>query len=147
MDDGQSYITDIRDELVFHPSQFTPPDTTASNDLTSEKRSSMLQDYFKSANALSRSIILEKCSVEQQHSKQWTVLSDSKRDEIVDDHFVPNEVREQYEAGLIAARPQWRSGSRQSLDRYHYSSQEGYLNDEHFGGDQIDGMVSTRWHI
>ena len=131
------YVADIRDELVFQPSQCTPSST--SNDLSSERRSSLLQDYFKSANALSRSIILEKSSVEQQHSKQWTMLSDSKRDEIVDDHFVPNEVREQYEAGLIGKRAQWRGGSHQSLNRSHYLSQDGY-NDEEYG-DQTDGMV------
>ena len=134
----QSYI---HEELVFDPSQCTPPDTSSGiNDFSSERRSSMLQDYFKSANALSRSIMLEKCSVEQQHSKQWTVLSDSKRDEIVDEYFVPNVVREQYEAGLISSRPQWRSGSKQSLDRFHYSSQ-GHLDEDQYG-DQTDGIVS-----
>ena len=137
--DGQSYVSDIRDELVFHPSQCTPPES-AGNDLTSERRSTMLQDYFKSAGALSRSIILEKCSVEQQHSKQWTVLSDSKRDEIVDQYFVPHGVREQYEAGLIASDPHWRSPSRGSLDRFHYSSQESFLDRS---DDYIDSVMTV----
>ncbi len=137
---GQRYI---QEELVFDQSQCTQPDTSSTemNNFSSERRSSMLQDYFKSANAMSRSIMLEKCTVEQQHSKQWTVLSDSKRDEIVDEYFVPNVVREQYEAGLISSRPQWQSGSKQSLERFHYSSQ-GHLDEDQYDGEQIDGIVS-----
>jgi hypothetical protein len=42
--------------------------------------------------------MLEKTTVESQHGYGWTVMSDSRKDEIVDDHFVPNEVREQYTA-------------------------------------------------
>lgn len=136
MMDSQNYMddSDIRDELIFHPSQSSAG--TSRNSISSEKRSSLLQDYFKSSNALSRSIIMEKCSVEQQHSKQWTGLSDSKRDEIVDKYFVPSDVRDQYDAGLIGSR---RSGSRLSLDNHMYSSQEDFVERYNGGMEHIDG--------
>lgn len=143
MMDGQNYMLDdgdIRDELVFHHPSQSADSSSSRNSISSDKRSSLLQDYFKSANALSRSIIMEKCSVEQQHSKQWTVMSDSKRDEIVDKYFVPSDVREQYDAGLIGAR---RSGSRLSLDNHMYSSQDDFSERYHGGMEHTDGLVQV----
>lgn len=96
----------IREEIMFahgsgHSCGSSSPrrgsGTSDSSDYTgADRRASVLQEYFKSTNALARSIMLEKSTVENEHGHSWTVLSDSRRDEIVDDHFVPTDVREQY---------------------------------------------------
>ena len=92
----------FHEEMMFTPTRRGSKSVGGSNsDLSaSSKRSEMLQEYFKSTNALNRSIMLERTSVENKHT-HWSVLSESRRDEIVDQHFVPEDVRLQYEGGLL----------------------------------------------
>lgn len=107
--------TPIQDEVVFarSPSRCcntpgscrSPPpleiSTKADINGSTDARAAILQQYFKSTGALARSILLEKASVEGQHAETWTALSDSKKDAIVDSHFVPMEIREQYEGTFV----------------------------------------------
>lgn len=105
--------TPIQDEVVFSrspsrccltPSCGSPtplgiPKATSSG--STDARAAILERYFKSTGALARSILLEKASVEEEHAESWTALSDSRKDAIVDSHFVPMEVREQYEGAFV----------------------------------------------
>lgn len=90
-----------------------------------DRRATILQDYFKSTNALNRSIMLEKSTVENQHGPNWPVLSDSKRDEIVDEHFVPSQVRDQYDDRGLSA-----SGRSRTLHRRSSSPMSGFLTQD-----------------
>jgi len=47
---------------------------------------------------MTRSIVLETESVEKEHDCDWKELDASKKEDIVNDHFVPTGVRLQYEA-------------------------------------------------
>lgn len=58
---------------------------------------SALQDYLKSLNAMTRSIVLETESVEKEHCCDWTKMDEAKKEDIVNEHFVPSGVRLQYE--------------------------------------------------
>ena len=77
----------------------------------SNRRAALLQDYFKTNSALTRSIIMEKSTLEQQHRHNWSILSESKRDQLVNEYFVPSGVREQYEGGFVGGSG-WRRGIR-----------------------------------
>ena len=46
---------------------------------------------------MTRSIVLETESVEKEHDCDWKKLDASKKEDIVNDHFVPTGVRMQYE--------------------------------------------------
>ena len=110
--------TPIQDEVVFarSPSRCcntpgscrSPPpleiSTKADISGQTDARTAILQQYFKSTGALARSILLERASVECEHAESWTALSDSRKDALVDSHFVPMEVREQYEGAFIGGR-------------------------------------------
>ena len=121
----------IRDELMFTPSHGSTNssfprgagETFPSCEVV-DKRASLLQEYFKSTNALTRSIMLEKSTVENKHGHSWTVLSDSRRDEIVNNHFVPSDVREQYTSGGLVPR------NRSLCSRLSDYSQESSVYDE-----------------
>lgn len=56
-----------------------------------------LQDYLKSLNAMTRSIVLETESVEKENHCDWTQMDAAKREEIMNEHFVPSGIRLQYE--------------------------------------------------
>ena len=134
------YISNIHDEVTFKPPLSSPRISIGGSDLSSDRRTAILQEYFKSTSALTRSIILEKNSVEKEHSQHWTVLSDSRRDQIVNEHFVPSDIRELYEGGLIEgpAHNGWRpprSVSRQSGPSIHSSQ----FNDD----EQTDGTIPS----
>ena len=57
-----------------------------------------LQDYLKSLNAMTRSIVLETESVEKEHHGDWKEMDPAKKEDLVNDHFMPTGVRLQYEA-------------------------------------------------
>ena len=38
---------------------------------------------------MARSIVLEKETVEHEHQKDWAVMNPAKREEVVDEHFIP----------------------------------------------------------
>ncbi len=78
------------------------PDRAPSADLANARRklvSSAVQDYLKSLNAMTRSIVLETESLEEGNRQKWSNMNVTTREEIVDDHFVPSGVRAQYTAG------------------------------------------------
>lgn len=66
--------------------------------------SSAVQDYLKSLNAMTRSIVLEKETLEEDHAQNWSSMNVTKREEIEDEHFVPSGVRERYNAGAARQR-------------------------------------------
>ena len=72
-----------------------------------------VQDYLKSLNSIARSIVLEKETVEKEHNFDWSLMNDSSRDEVVNEHFVPTEVRSQYDGGFIG---EW---DRSTVTVYH----------------------------
>ena len=60
-------------------------------------RKSVLHNYLKSLNSMTRSIVLETETVEEEHRKNWTSMNETKREEVVNDHFIPSGVRDQYD--------------------------------------------------
>lgn len=56
---------------------------------------SVLQGYLKSLGSMARSIELEKETVKQEHV-QWTSMDDATKEEVVNDHFIPQDIRLQY---------------------------------------------------
>ncbi len=54
-----------------------------------------LQGYLKSLSSMTRSIVLEKETVKQEH-RQWTNMDDAAKEEAVNDHFIPQDIRLQY---------------------------------------------------
>ena len=103
----------IQDEMVFSMSRCSTPARALEGGMgvDSNRRAALLQDYFKTSSALTRSIIMEKSTLEQQHRHNWSILSESKRDQLVNEYFVPSGVREQYEGGFVGGSG-WRRGIR-----------------------------------
>lgn len=58
---------------------------------------SALQDYLKSLNAMTRSIVLETETVEKENQCNWTKLDTAKKEDLMNDHFMPAGVRMQYD--------------------------------------------------
>lgn len=58
---------------------------------------SALQDYLKSLNSMTRSIVLETETVEKENKCNWTQLDVAKKEDLVNDHFMPADVRMQYD--------------------------------------------------
>lgn len=58
---------------------------------------SALQDYLKSLNSMTRSIVLETETVEKEHQCEWRQMDHAKREEVVNDHFIPADVRFHYD--------------------------------------------------
>ncbi len=82
-------------------------DRAPSADLANARRklvSSAVQDYLKSLNAMTRSIVMERETLEEDHGQHWSGLNVTKREEIMNEHFVPSGVRARYQAD---ARPRY----------------------------------------
>ena len=148
----------IRDDIMFTPPRCSTPSsmprspgprsgeylgTSGPGVAHVDRRAALLQDYFKSTNALNRSIMLEKSTVENQHGHSWTILSDSKRDEIVDEHFVPSQVRDQYdERGLTAS-----FGRSRTLSRLGSNPMNGFLSQKtHHYEDIVSAHIIAIMH-
>ena len=58
---------------------------------------SALQDYLKSLNSMTRSIVMETESVEREHQCEWKQMNHAMREEVVNDHFIPADVRFHYD--------------------------------------------------
>ena len=73
--------------------------TSDSSSLTQARRqivNSALQDYLKSLNAMTRSIVMETETVEKENKRNWTDMDNAKKEDLVNDHFVPAGVRMHY---------------------------------------------------
>ena len=46
---------------------------------------------------MTRSIVLETETVEKEHQCEWKKMNDAKREEVVNDHFIPADVRFHYD--------------------------------------------------
>ena len=57
-----------------------------------------LQNYLKSLNAMARTIVLETETVEKEHNCDWKKIDAARKEDIVNKHFVPCEVRQRYGA-------------------------------------------------
>lgn len=57
---------------------------------------SALQGYFKSLNSMARCIVLEKETVEREHECSWRNMDDAAKEEAVNEHFIPQDIRIQY---------------------------------------------------
>ena len=55
-----------------------------------------IQDYLKSLNAMTRSIVLETETVEKENHCNWKKLDTASKEDLVNDHFMPADVRMQY---------------------------------------------------
>ena len=60
------------------------------------KVSSAVQDYLKSLNSMTRSIVLEAETLEEEHKSEWSTMNDTTKEEVMDSHFIPTGVRAQY---------------------------------------------------
>lgn len=56
-----------------------------------------LQDYLKSLNSMTRSIVLETETVEKEHQCEWQQMNYAMREEVMNDHFIPADVRFHYD--------------------------------------------------
>lgn len=64
---------------------------------------SALQDYLKSLNSMTRSIVLETETVEKENKYNWTQLDAAKKEDLVNAHFMPADVRMQYDSERAAS--------------------------------------------
>ena len=71
---------------------------------------SAVQDYLKSLNAMTRSIVLETETVEKENKCEWTQLDVAKKEDLVNDHFMPIDVRRQYDDERAASCCSFASG-------------------------------------
>ena len=58
-----------------------------------------LRSYFYSLNKLSSKFLKEREKVATLHRSEWNGLTESRRDEIITEHFVPRAVRDLYRSG------------------------------------------------
>lgn len=132
----------FHEEMMFTPIRHGSKSVGgSSSDLSaSSRKSEMLQEYFKSTSALNRSIMTEKTLVEKEHM-HWSVLSESRRDEIVDQHFVPEDVRLQYEGSLMEGPTYAWSNRLQKTSNY---TQSQSTLDDWDTSESVDGVV--RYH-
>ena len=79
--------------------------------------SNAVSDYLKSLNSMTRSIVLEKECVEERHGGEWNAMDEVLQEEVVDDHFMPRDVRAQYGSNL----PLQKVLSRREQDLLHRS--------------------------
>ena len=100
------------------PHQRQRPNNTAPTSLSHARRkivNSALQDYLKSLNAMTRSIVLETETVEKENQCNWTKLDTAKKEDLVNDHFMPAGVRMQYDyersASCCSFNTSWEEGS------------------------------------
>ena len=61
-----------------------------------------LKSYFHSLNKLSSKILLEREKVATLHRGEWSALTDSRKDEIITEHFVPRAIRDLYRSRRLA---------------------------------------------
>lgn len=74
----------------------TPPGGL--NQARNRKRvNNALQDYLKSLNSMTRSIVMETESVEREHQCEWKQMNHAMREEVVNDHFIPPDIRFHYD--------------------------------------------------
>lgn len=71
---------------------------------------SALQDYLKSLNSMTRSIVLETETVEKENKYNWTQLDVAKKEDLVNDHFMPAGVRMLYDSERAASCCSFSSG-------------------------------------
>lgn len=87
-----------------HRNNSGPPDKGGvPHNLASARRkmvSSAVSDYLKSLNSMTRSIVLEREFVEEKHGGEWTAMDETLREEAVNEHFMPSDVRAHYDGGV-----------------------------------------------
>lgn len=82
------------------PRQRSRPSEGAPASLPHARRklvNSAIQDYLKSLNAMTRSIVLETETVEKENQCNWKKMDTASKEDIVNDHFMPADVRLHYE--------------------------------------------------
>ncbi len=121
--------------VCLHIAGFTslprPKRTTAQPAQRRKEVNNVLQGYLKSLGSMARSIELEKETVKQEHL-QWTSMDDAAKEEVVNDHFIPQDIRLQYSFDF----PIDRSVSRAS----HCSVPPSWPSRPHSAHSMHDGM-------
>lgn len=82
-----------------HRNGSAPPAKSGAHNPSSARRqlvSSAVSDYLKSLNSMTRSIVLEREFVEEKHGGEWTAMDEILREEAVNEHFMPSDVRAHY---------------------------------------------------
>lgn len=85
-----------------HRNNSTSPAKSGVQSLASARRqmvSTAVSDYLKSLNSMTRSIVLEREFVEEKHGGEWTAMNEVLREEAVNEHFMPSDVRAHYGGG------------------------------------------------
>jgi hypothetical protein len=83
---------------------------------------------------MTRSIVLETETVEKEHKCNWTKLDVARKEDLVNDHFVPADVRMHYDNERAASCCDFRSPSRLSVERSSRSQDIPM-----YRGDLVDG--------
>lgn len=82
---------------------------------------------------MTRSIVLETETVEKEHQCNWTKLDTARKENLVNDHFVPADVRLHYEneraASCCSFSSGWSLGHEASQGQYplSYDDDEGFV--------------------
>lgn len=85
-----------------HRNNSTSPAKSGVQSLASARRqmvTTAVSDYLKSLNSMTRSIVLEREFVEEKHGGEWTAMDEVLREEAVNEHFMPSDVRAHYGSG------------------------------------------------
>lgn len=59
--------------------------------------SSAVHDYLKELSSMARVIVLEKEALEHKHREIWGDMNDEKKEELMNEYFIPSGVRAHYE--------------------------------------------------
>ena len=130
-----------------NPGHYLQGRATPSCDPSQARRkmvSSAVQDYLKSClNSMARSIVLEKETVEHEHQSDWAVMNPAKREEVVDEHFVPSGVRAHYNRGSVG---DWRRSPLMTVDsRALHLSQPSLWEQEEYEANIVLKNKSATW--
>jgi len=83
--------------------------TEKSKPRVQKSRSTVLQEcvktYFASLNSISRSIVLESEALQSLLGPEWENLNAKQQEELLNRHFVPNNVVEHYNSGRRSTSP------------------------------------------
>lgn len=132
------------------------PNTSGPTTLSHARRklvNSALQDYLKSLNSMTRSIVLETETVEKENKYNWKKLDVAKKEDLVNDHFVPAEVRMQYDNGRAASCCGFSSPRQSRQDRDGYGEdvvqplqpEELLSRKEQLSGSSRDLVYTNEW--
>lgn len=87
---------DVLMHSPFYSLSSTPTPRSRLGSSDSDTVQEELKTYFYSLNKLSSKFLLEREKVATLHRSEWSHLTETRKDEIITEHFVPRSVRDLY---------------------------------------------------